>query len=163
MYMGEQLVHILTGPVRSGKTTALISILETVQKNGGILTPVTAGKRVFMNVENGACFPMEATNEETAVFRVGRFCFSKAGFEKASAIIRSAVPVTGWLVIDEIGPLELNGEGFSDVLNGVLALRKEKILLVVREGLAEKVGDHFGIFNSTVIGIADLEHLFLKK
>lgn len=32
----------------------------------------------------------------------------------------------GWLVIDEIGPLELSGEGFHDVLKEVLSNRSEK-------------------------------------
>lgn len=92
---------------------------------------------------------MEATDPSappgTDVITVGRFVFSKKEFEKAIQVIRDAINKNGWLVIDEIGPMELRGEGFCDVLKEVLMLRKEKILLVVREGMAEQVKKYFNI------------------
>jgi nucleoside-triphosphatase THEP1 len=51
----------------------------------------------------------------------------------------------GWLVVDEIGPLELKGQGFHDVLRELLQKRKENIILVVREGLVQQVTEHFKI------------------
>jgi nucleoside-triphosphatase THEP1 len=91
-----------------------------------------------MNAQTKEQFPMEATGEEETHV-VGRFVFSKAGFDKAIQIIRNAKNTEGWLVIDEIGPLELKGEGFYEVLTDVLTMRREKILLVVREGLIPEV------------------------
>ncbi len=99
---------------------------------------------------------MEASGEEETLV-VGRFVFSKKGFDKAIEIIRDAINKDGWLVIDEIGPLELKGEGFCSVLKETLALRREKLLLVVREGLAEQVKDYFSFQSSSCIAsIADL-------
>ena len=54
-------------------------------------------------------------------------------------------------MIDEIGPMELRGKGFSKVLKEILMHRKEKLLLVVREGLAKKVKDYFAIDNDVII------------
>ena len=66
---------------------------------------------------------MEARGSEETL-TIGRFAFSKTGFDKAIQIIRTAITKEGWLVIDEIGPLELKGEGFCDVMKEVLAMRK---------------------------------------
>jgi len=87
---------------------------------------------------------MEATGQEDTL-AVGRFVFSKAGFNQAIQIIRDANTKEGWLVIDEIGPLEINGQGFCDVLKEVLSVRREKILLVVREGMIDRVKETFAL------------------
>jgi nucleoside-triphosphatase THEP1 len=92
---------------------------------------------------------MEADDKED-FFEIGRFRFSKKGFDKAASIIIEAITKPGWLIIDEIGPLELRGEGFHDTLQTVLSSRKDDIILVVREGLADKVMDHFA-FKAKVI------------
>ena len=60
-----------------------------------------------------------------------------------AALLETLPLHTGWLVIDEIGPLELNGRGFCDVLKEVLSVRRGKILLVVREGMTDQVKEAF--------------------
>jgi nucleoside-triphosphatase THEP1 len=149
------MIHILTAPIQSGKTTSLVNWSEKRTDVYGILTPVIDGKRIFMNAKTKEQFPMEATgNEETLT--VGRFIFSKTGFEKAKQIIRDAININDWLVIDEIGPMELRGDGFCDVLKEVLSIRKEKLLLVVREGMAGKVKDYFKISVTVVNSIDEI-------
>lgn len=144
------MIFILTSPVQSGKTTSLLQ--WSAQRNDvqGILTPVIAGKRVFLNVATKEQFAMEATGEEE-VLTIGRFVFSKTAFEKAAQVIRDAVNKDGWLLIDEIGPLELRGEGFCDVFKEVLTKRKNKLLLLVREGLANEVIEKFSVIGSEII------------
>ena len=148
--MHEKMNYILTAPIQTGKTTSLISWSSEKNDVHGILTPVVNGKRVFLNANTSELFPMEADGYEETI-AVGRFLFSKKNFEKAALIIRDAITKSGWLVIDEIGPLELRGEGFYTALNEVLKTRKEKIILVVREGLAEKVKEHFKIDSAEII------------
>lgn len=149
------MVYILSAPIQSGKTTSLINWSAARKDVHGILTPVVGGKRVFMNAETKEQFPMEATGPSTPlrtdVIAVGRFAFSKAGFDKAIQFIRNSISNDGWLVIDEIGPFELRGKGFCEVLKEILAARKEKLILVVREGMAEQVKEYFGIENVDVI------------
>jgi nucleoside-triphosphatase THEP1 len=147
----EQKIYILTGPVQTGKTTALINWFSNSNDVYGILTPVVNGKRFFMNAQTNERFPMEAAEYDDDILAVGRFIFSKAGFEKAIQVIRDAVDKKGWLVIDEIGPIELRGEGFSELLKEILAIRKEKIVLIVREGLVEKVKEQFIIQDAEII------------
>ncbi len=143
-------VYILTAPIQSGKTTALVDWSARRKDVMGILTPVTDGKRVFMNAATQEQFPMEAEGDEESI-AVGRFTFSKKNFIKAIQAIRENIDGNGWLIIDEIGPLELKGEGFAGVLNELLKKRKASILLVVREGLAEKVKEQFHLEQAIVI------------
>jgi nucleoside-triphosphatase THEP1 len=148
-----QRVIILTGPIQSGKTTALVNWSEKRADVTGILTPVVDGRRFFMEVKSRHLFAMEAKEGETNTLAVGRFLFSQHNFNKAIQLIRNNMHTPGWLVIDEIGPLELNGQGFSEVLKEVLAHRQHPILLVVREkdNLVEKVKSYFPIHESIVI------------
>ena len=152
------MIFILTAPIQSGKTTTLISWSANRNDVHGILTPVIGGKRVFMDAQTKEQFPMEVTGDEETLV-VGRFVFSKAGFDKAIQIIRNAINKEGWLVIDEIGPLELKGEGFCDILKEVLFQRNDKLLLVVREGLVQQVKKYFSISTATVTGINELSSL----
>ncbi len=146
-------VYILTAPIQTGKTTSLVAWSEKREDVYGILTPVVDGKRMFMNAHNRQLFLMEAKEGETETLSVGRFIFGKANFEKAIQIIRDGIDKKGWLVIDEIGPMEIRGEGFSHVVKEVLAKRKHNILLVVRdkEDMVEKVKNQFGISNAITI------------
>jgi nucleoside-triphosphatase THEP1 len=143
--MPENGLYILTGPVQSGKTSSLMNWIVNQTDVYGILTPLVNEKRVFMDAQTRDLFDMEATADESAAMVVGRFRFSRNNFDMAITIIRDAIEKQGWLVIDEIGPLELRGEGFHDVLKEVLAQRKDKLLLVVREGLVEKVKEYFAL------------------
>lgn len=144
------MIVILTAPIQSGKTTSLINWSAARDDVHGIFTPVAGGKRVFMNAQTKEQFPMEATGDEETL-TVGKFVFSKAAFDKAIQIIRAAIHAGGWLMIDEIGPMELKGEGFCEVLKEVLVIRNEKTVLVVREGMAERVKEYFRIRTATVI------------
>jgi nucleoside-triphosphatase THEP1 len=138
-------VFILTGPIQTGKTTSLVNWSSKRNNVFGILTPVVNGKRVFMNAHIREQFPMEAGESETEVLPIGKFVFSKISFDKAEQIIQDSLGEKGWLIIDEIGPLELKGEGFYNVLKEALKHQwaEQNILLVVRDGLVEKVKEFF--------------------
>jgi nucleoside-triphosphatase THEP1 len=146
-------IFILTGPVQTGKTTSLIHWSEKGNDIYGILTPVINGKRVFMNANSREQFPMEATEGETEILSIGKFIFCNESFNKAEQIIHDSINKKEWLIIDEIGPLELKGEGFYNVLKEILQHQpgEQKILLVVRSGLIEKVKEIFKLTNAIAI------------
>ena len=151
-------MHILTAPIQTGKTTSLVNWSEKKEDVHGILTPIVDGKRMFMNAHTRQLFLMEAKEGETETLTVGRFIFSKANFDKAILIIQDSIDKPGWLVIDEIGPMELRDEGFAAVLKEVMQNRKANTLLVVREGLAEKVKEHFRLTNVIISNSLSVIH-----
>ena len=146
-------LYILTAPIQSGKTTSLVKWSENRKDVYGILTPDVDGKRIFMNAHTRQLFLMEAKEGEMETFTVGKFIFSKRNFDRAIQIIQVGIDNPGWLVIDEIGPLELKGEGFCNVLKEVLAKRKHNILLVIRnkEDMVKKAKSYFNIIDAEEI------------
>ncbi|MFN0276282.1 MAG: nucleoside-triphosphatase [Chitinophagales bacterium] len=114
----------------------------------GILSPVIEGQKWFMDIETKETFKMEADGDEKECLMVGKYVFSKLAFSRAAEVLRKAVQIKqGWLIIDEVGPLELRGEGFYDILKTILnnTAEERKIILVIREGLVEDVLQKFGI------------------
>ncbi len=151
-------VLILTGAIQTGKTTSLIKWSEGKENIQGILTPVVEGKRMFMDIASKQMFAMEA-EDEVDVLKIGRFVFSAMAFEKAKQIIANTSG-NGYLIIDEIGPLELRSEGLHDAIT--IALKNEMnqtIILVVRDGLVEKVTEFFNINKPTIVTKTTLEFL----
>jgi nucleoside-triphosphatase THEP1 len=148
---GERL-YILTGPIGSGKTTSLLNWASKRKDVAGILSPVIKGERIFMDLPSHEEFRMEAIEGEQEVINIGRFVFSREGFEKASKLLHEHTGKTSWLVVDEVGPLELRGEGFHNVVTDLLIKHPGNIILVIREQLVEEVVKSFNINHYTILG-----------
>ena len=144
-------VFILSGDIQTGKTTSLLNWIGNRNDVHGILTPVVNGKRVFLDIKTKEQFRMEAEEGEKDIISIGRYKFSSKKFEKAKQLIQNAMQKDGWLIIDEIGPLELNGEGFHNVLVEALNSSQQKILLVVRNSILEEVKKRYRISNPVII------------
>lgn len=138
-------VLIVTGPVGAGKTTRLAAWAAGPADVGGVLQPAGAKGRRFVDLRSGEAFAMEGADATVAV---GRFVFRQAAFDWAEARILEAVrgPGATFVVIDEVGPLELRGEGLADaVCAAVAAERVFSLILVVRDGLVDAVREAFGV------------------
>lgn len=151
-------VFILTGAIQTGKTTALMKWCERKENVHGILTPVIDGKRMFIDMTFNEMFLMEAIEGETSVVKVGRYVFSGLSFLKAKKAIMQATG-SSYLIIDEVGPLELKQEGLFDAVLRALQSQTSPIILVVREGLVDNVIERFNIHDPTIITKTTLELL----
>jgi nucleoside-triphosphatase THEP1 len=141
-----QKIYVITGAVQTGKTTKLLQWSEKRNDVFGVLSPVVDGKRNFMDVKTRQVFPMEAMPGETETIAVGKFIFSTAAFRRADEIMQqSLAEKSGWIVLDEIGPLELQDKGFAPVAEKMVTNTNEdlKCIWVIRESLAEKALLHF--------------------
>lgn len=139
---------LVTGPINSGKTTRLIEWCKNRNDVHGILTPKINGRRFFMDAYTGEKFEMDAAENEVDVLRVGKYVFSIEAFNRAREIVKIAGKQKNvWLIIDEIGQLELKGEGFNSELKNLLLTKDDSLLviLVVRDTLLKEVSDFYGI------------------
>lgn len=144
----QKEVYIFSGDILSGKSTSLGKWCQSRNDVYGILTPIENDKRIFMDISTGEKFAMEAKPDEVATIFVGRYKFSMNSFSKAIQILTSgANHSSGWLVIDEIGPLELSGRGFDEILTEILenASAGMKLILVVRQSLRDNVVARYGL------------------
>ena len=145
-------IEIISGPIHSGKTTHLTAWCAAQPPGtvAGLLQPARPAGREFVDVVTGDSFPLDAPPDtpETAVQRVGRYAFATAAFEWAADCLARAVaaPTVQVIVVDEIGPLELRGQGLDAAVRAVLAAGRAdvRVVLVVREGLVEAVRARYG-------------------
>jgi nucleoside-triphosphatase len=142
-------IYYVTGPIQSGKTTRLASWCEGRSEVAGLLSQVIAGERFFRDLQSQDLVPMEAGPTETQVQQVGRFTFSAATFEWANNILLQAAdqPGINYLLIDEVGPLELQGKGLAPALEKILPAIPPhlNVVLVIREKLLEEVLRHYNL------------------
>jgi nucleoside-triphosphatase THEP1 len=137
-------IHILTGPVRTGKTTRLMAWSRERDDVDGFLSPDVDGLRTIYHIRTRAYFPFEAspgTPEHEGV-AIGRFVFHRGAFERARGILAGALESPpGWLVVDEVGKLEMRGEGLEPGLGVVIERYRgpgeRGLVLVVRDSLLE--------------------------
>lgn len=163
--MAAKKIIILTGEIQTGKTTTLFNWVKDRKDIAGVLTPVVEGKRFFYSIPNAAYYNMEVAENETEVLQVGRFLFSATQFEKTNNSILKWLSEPHWkyLVIDEIGPLELvQQKGLWTSLSSICETNFDKtIILVVRKSLSGQVKGLFEKrgFNTLVTSIDEF-HLF---
>src|SRR5688500_952260 len=117
-------IYLVTGPVHSGKTTRLAEWCAARTDVGGVLQPEVDSQGYFENIQTKRRIPLDAqpTDKEKKVYTIGRFRFLISAFAWANDCLVEAPenPAMKWLIIDEIGPLELQGLGLHAALERIL-------------------------------------------
>ena len=143
-------VVILSCPIRSGKTTALQEFCKKHDVAGWV-TPDVNGRRVMIDLTTSEQIAMVVDEHEGSI-QIGRFHFSQLAFDKGMEIVDAAIKgKSSWFIIDEIGHLELNDEGFNEALLLALDQLKTNLLLVVRDTLLQQVQDKYKLHNANVV------------
>lgn len=150
------MIYIFSGDIQSGKTTQLLQWCREKKTVAGILTPVVNEKRYFLNIRGGEKVAMEAAAGEKDVQAIGRFVFSSGAFAWAEKVLGDAMNTDAEIiVVDEIGPLELQGKGFHNILQHLLQSKIKRLLLVVRSTKLEEVITAYDLHQHTIKIIAD--------
>ena len=88
-------------------------------------------------------------DKSTELTKIGNYNFLTSVFEWGrEELYKAFLQKPKWLIIDEIGPLELRGEGLEPEVSRILnddANDKTNVVLVVRKTLLEKVTEHYGL------------------
>ena len=127
--------------------------LVTMKNVAGITSPVVQGKRTFFHIEAHEYFPMEAQAGEEALL-IGKYSFSRKSFMKAEETLMSAIGKSyEWIIIDEIGPLELSESGLHKVLLEILQKTNSNLLLVVRDSILHDVIKKYNLTEPNILNI----------
>ena len=144
-------IHVLTGPVHTGKTTRLMQWASSQKNIDGIFQPIIDEKRFIYNIASRTLKMLESSSNSTdeKVIKIGNYRFSKDVFLWAqNALLNSLDKNLEWLIIDEIGPLELEGKGLEPAVSIILSEDEKyegNILCVVRDPMLEKFVEHYGL------------------
>lgn len=156
------MIYILSGDIRTGKTTALQEWIKGWQNVKGVLTPDNEeGIRELYHIAEGRTHPFQVTREAENTVSVGRFLFLKESFLLANEILIQEFEEDNFefLVIDELGKLELKGQGLHRAAQHILSSKKQvngHILIVVRSFLVEQVIEKYGITDYVVVSKSEL-------
>ncbi len=174
-------VTIVTGEINSGKTNWCVKnllncnldsvrgiIKNSCWKNNSIngILQIKLNMGQFrvgydvLNISNGRYVPMVRhrallPSDWDEAFVFGEFSFSTGGLREGIEWIREGFNDELPMVVDEIGPVEINRLGFYDVLTELFRgeSRVPEIYVIVRKKLLKKVIDAFSIEKFTLIDV----------
>lgn len=155
-------IIILTGLIRSGKTTLLMKWIEKHPLSRGILTPDIDGVRFFLHFPEKQLIKMQVSEDKNDTVKIGRFLFSKESFDNVNQLLINDIKTleSNWIVIDEIGVLELKEKGLFPAFQFALKNDHCNIIIVVRDKLLNRVIEKFGLEEARLIYKEDLETFF---
>jgi nucleoside-triphosphatase THEP1 len=146
-------VLILTGEKGSGKTTSLYELVKKLKNEnytiGGILaTGLWKDSYRFgydvMNIKTEEGEPLCRAGSHDSGIKVGTFIFREEGIRFGrTALEISQLVDCDLVIVDEVGPLELEGKGWASSLDQLIGRLSCPILLVVRESLIKLVADRW--------------------
>lgn len=145
-------IYIITGLNKTGKTTRLMNWVVKQNNIDGILQPVVDGKRLLYHISTRTLKLLESENEIDSI-KIGKYNFSKYAFNWANEkLIESLQKNFEWIVVDEIGPLELRGEGLhKSILFLLNNSDKQKLIFVIREKILDEALKHYNICEYEII------------
>jgi nucleoside-triphosphatase THEP1 len=158
-------VVIITGDIHQGKTTFAQNVIskllsdniriagffsvgenENGVRTGFILTEIGTERRTEL------CSDKKAENR----LKLGRFYFNQEAIALGNEILNPAnISDKQLVVIDEIGPLELNGNGWSCSIEKLSGSKTIPQLWVVRKSHVRKISRKWNIGNAWVYDISD--------
>lgn len=162
------MIYLLTGSIRSGKTTALLRWAAGRPDTDGVLCPDNEkGKRYFLELRTRKRFPVEAgeTHTPQECMSVGRFRFLKNAFTQANRYLIGAAQKQEYtyLIIDELGKLELKNTGLHEAAKELIprhaSVAAPHLILVVREYLVEEMLEHYEITCFRLLRVEDMGEL----
>ncbi len=133
------MVIVVTGAIGIGKTTVCQRFVGLVQNLGytcgGILSHKDAdGNIVIEDIESTRKEILASTHHLWHGPRTVKYFFNPKGINFGIEAIRAGIS-KDILVVDEIGRLELRGEGFIKVLELIEAGKVKRCILVIRSEL----------------------------
>lgn len=142
-------IKIVTGKIQTGKTTRLFTFSHSQDSVDGILAPIVNEKRKLFHLSSRTMTDLEVNEKSDLTISVGKYHFLKESFTWANEkIIESFNSNPEWLIIDELGKLELKGEGLHQSASTILFEKKNlstNIILVIRDYLLEEMLDYYKI------------------
>jgi len=149
------MIYIFTGDIRTGKTQTILALCNGRKDVGGFLSPDEDGKRVILGLNNRKIIPFEIEDDTQEVISVGRFHFLKAAFAESSswALEDAESNDLQFVVVDEIGKLELQKRGYHDLILELVKKdwQNKDLVIVIRDFLLDELVDQYGLEKAIVV------------
>lgn len=158
-------VVILTGEIQQGKTTFAQKVVSDLVNENYKITGFFSqginkeGKRTgfdLVDIETSEKIELCSDNKYETKIRLGHYFFNTDALLFGNKILSAEkVAEKQLIVIDEIGPLELKGQGWSNSIEELTGKYSIPQLWIVRKTLVEKVSRRWNIGDAYVFDITD--------
>ena len=156
---------IITGGVQSGKSTLAARLVYFLNSRGVSLSGILAlglwqdDQRLgfdLVDLKTGAKCPLARRCVDLGSSPIMPFKFFDQGLAAgAGALDQVRCRDTSVIMVDEIGKLELGGEGWARFLEPLLSISSAVHIWVVRENLVEKVCRRWNLESVKIIHVKD--------
>jgi len=152
------MVIIVTGAIGIGKTTVCKKVVRIAQRQGyrcgGIIAHKTRNQDIIIeDVQTGETRSLASINDVYEGPRTEKYFFNPEGIDFGiQAIDRGTA--SDILLVDELGRLELNGEGFARVVDENIAGKVKNCIIVIRKELLSaflpQLGATASVYETTI-------------
>ena len=135
-------VIVITGDRNSGKTTAVLKLKEAFPVFKGFLS-ISEGKKdeiTLLDTSNGNSFPLMSRYFDSSTC-VGSYHYLQSTFDYVNSRIFTR---DDYVIIDEVGRLEVSGNGFEPLIKKLLSLNINMVITVRGQFLGD-VERRYGI------------------
>ncbi|MBN2706445.1 MAG: hypothetical protein JXR89_08400 [Deltaproteobacteria bacterium] len=148
-------IFIITGEIAAGKTTLLQALVTKLRRRFrlcGVLCQTTG--RVHRSGRPATSYNFKLIPNESilpwAERRTESFSFNRKNLARAREHLQSARKTEIYL-LDDIGPLELEGDGFDDVIATILKKEETGLILAVKKRCLGKVLERYRLSHNCLI------------
>ncbi len=163
LYQNNTPVFVITGHIGQGKTQFITNLIPLLADHQ---IPVSGFycKRLMQNSEtigydlvdltNQNSFPFLTTTPNNLLDKIGKYSIIPEALEQAQSIIDNLPQTkhTRLVIIDEVGKLELKGQGWHSIINQIFD-SKQPLLISVRRDFLNDVLHHWNIENAIIIDV----------
>ncbi len=159
-------VIIITGEKHEGKTTFTGKVTNILKANGksvggflaiGSFEDNRRSEFKLKSLVDGEEKPLCSIHFESGQ-QAGPFRFSEEGLQFGNELLSSgSVAGNDVVVIDEIGPFELKGQGWSDAIRELMQSSEALLIWVVRKSLVEEVISRWELTRPAIFDIGKSE------
>jgi len=144
---GRNNIIIITGQKATGKTRIATKLSEVLQSRGatveGIVAPKILKNDIHLGYEiqdlnSGKRLPFAIKSKENPTERFGiPFKIQEDALVFGQSVLAKIGEEADLVVLDEVGPLELQGKGWAEPITRIIDGREKPILLVIRKSLVD--------------------------
>ncbi|MEZ5070417.1 MAG: nucleoside-triphosphatase [Bacteroidales bacterium] len=140
---------MLTGPVGGGKSNLAAVLAAALQKKGHSVAGILCPSRIRDGIRIGYDLQLLPSDERTPFVRnhpepgwqsFRRFYFHPEGFLRGTEeTLRAVNDRPDLIILDEVGPLELEGKGWADLVKALSSRNETTQLWLCRDSLWEEI------------------------
>jgi len=152
------MVIIVTGAIGIGKTTVCKEVIKIIRNQGyscgGIITHKIQNEDIAIeDIRTGKTNHFASTRNMYKGPRTEKYFFNPEGIQFGIQAIDRGIS-SDILLVDEIGQLELGGQGFAKIIDWISTGKINNCIVVIRKALLSyflpRLGTEISVFETTI-------------